>query len=57
MITQGTAIEPLADRLRQVSEHKRSEATFTHGLCPDCIKQYFPDLPADRPGGSPTEAP
>jgi len=57
MITQGTAIEPLADRLRQVSEHKRSEATFTHGLSPDCIKQYFPDLPADRPGGSPTEAP
>ncbi|MEI7733742.1 MAG: hypothetical protein WCO56_29525, partial [Verrucomicrobiota bacterium] len=23
---------------------KHSEATFTHGLCPDCSKQYFPDL-------------
>ncbi|MCX6903168.1 MAG: response regulator [Verrucomicrobia bacterium] len=22
---------------------QRSTATFTHGLCPDCIKKYFPD--------------
>jgi PAS domain S-box-containing protein len=21
-----------------------SEATFTHGLCPDCIKKYYPEL-------------
>jgi CheY-like chemotaxis protein len=21
----------------------RSEATFTHSLCPDCVKKYFPD--------------
>ena len=29
---------------------KHSEATFTHGLCPDCSKKYFPgyeDEPAD----------
>ncbi|MEI7729208.1 MAG: hypothetical protein WCO56_06535 [Verrucomicrobiota bacterium] len=23
---------------------KHSEATFTHGLCPECIKRYFPGL-------------
>ena len=23
---------------------KHSEATFTHSLCPDCVKKYFPDL-------------
>ncbi len=23
---------------------ERSEATFTHGLCPDCIQIYYPDL-------------
>jgi hypothetical protein len=22
---------------------QHSEATFTHGLCPDCTKKYFPD--------------
>jgi DNA-binding response OmpR family regulator len=22
----------------------RSEATFTHSLCPDCLKKYFPDV-------------
>lgn len=22
---------------------RHSEATFTHGLCPDCVKNYFPD--------------
>jgi hypothetical protein len=21
-----------------------SEAKFTHGLCPDCIKKYYPEL-------------
>jgi PAS domain S-box-containing protein len=25
-----------------VQEH--SEATFTHGMCPDCIKKYYPEL-------------
>jgi PAS domain S-box-containing protein len=25
-----------------VQEH--SQATFTHGLCPDCIKKYYPEL-------------
>jgi len=27
---------------------RHSEATFTHGLCPDCIKKYYPDL--EKPG-------
>jgi PAS domain S-box-containing protein len=29
-----------------------SEATFTHGLCPDCIKKYYPELGDVRPGDS-----
>jgi hypothetical protein len=24
--------------------HKHSEAQFSHGLCPDCIQQLYPDL-------------
>jgi PAS domain S-box-containing protein len=35
---------------------KHSEATFTHGLCPDCIKKYYPDLGEAGPGDSPKEA-
>lgn len=31
---------------------KYSDATFTHGLCPNCAKIYFPDLPAQ--GHKPT---
>jgi len=23
---------------------KHSEATFTHGLCPECLKQYYPEV-------------
>jgi hypothetical protein len=37
-----------------VQEH--SEATFTHGLCPDCIKKYYPELEDVRPGDSRKEA-
>jgi hypothetical protein len=33
-----------------VQEH--SEATFTHGLCPDCIKKYYPELNESAPAGS-----
>ena len=33
-----------------------SEATFTHGLCPDCIKKYYPELGDVRPGDSRKEA-
>ena len=25
-----------------ISEH--TDATFTHGMCPDCIKEYFPNF-------------
>lgn len=28
---------------------QRSEAQFTHGLCPDCIPIYFPDFPVPEP--------
>jgi PAS domain S-box-containing protein len=24
--------------------HERSEASFTHSLCPECVRQYFPDM-------------
>jgi PleD family two-component response regulator len=30
-----------------IQEH--SEATFTHGLCPDCIKKYYPELEMAEP--------
>jgi hypothetical protein len=33
-----------------------SEATFTHGLCPDCIKKYYPEVGDVRPGDSCKEA-
>ena len=33
-----------------------SEATFTHGLCPDCIKKYYPEVGDVRPGDSRKEA-
>ena len=23
---------------------KHSEATFSHGMCPDCLKKYYPEL-------------
>ena len=31
---------------------KHSEATFSHGLCPDCIKSYYPELEAPGRGDS-----
>ena len=34
---------------------KHSEATFTHGLCPDCIKKYYPELGEVGTGVSPQE--
>ena len=35
---------------RQVEEYisRRSEATFSHGLCPDCIERDFPEVVAQR---------
>lgn len=32
---------------RYISGH--SEATFTHGLCPDCLKKYYSDVLPDTP--------
>ncbi|MCA1732232.1 MAG: PAS domain S-box protein, partial [Acidobacteria bacterium] len=29
-----------------------SEVTFSHGMCPDCIKKWWPELGAARPPGS-----
>jgi hypothetical protein len=34
---------------------KHSEATFTHGLCPDCIKKYYPELDETGLGDSPKQ--
>jgi len=31
-----------------IAEH--SEAVFTHGLCPDCLKKLYPKLRQDLPG-------
>jgi hypothetical protein len=31
---------------------KHSEAKFTHGMCPDCIKKFYADLKLDGPGDS-----
>jgi PAS domain S-box-containing protein len=36
---------------------KHSDATFTHGICPDCIKKLYPDLAEGGLGGSPKEVP
>jgi CheY-like chemotaxis protein len=36
-----------------IQEH--SEAKFTHGLCPDCIKKWYPELEEASPGDSTKE--
>lgn len=33
---------------KYISEH--TEALFSHGICPDCIKTYFPDIPEIQQG-------
>ena len=46
---------------RQVESYiqKRSEATFTHGMCPECSHQLYPELddpvPEPTPPGTPAE--
>jgi hypothetical protein len=35
---------------------KHSEATFTHGLCPDCIKKWYPELDEKESVATPGEA-
>jgi PAS domain S-box-containing protein len=35
---------------------KHSEAKFSHGLCPDCIKKWYPDLKEGGPGDLPKKA-
>jgi CheY-like chemotaxis protein len=37
-----------------VAEH--TDATFTHGLCPDCIKKWYPELDEEEPEAAPGEA-
>jgi len=32
---------------KYIMEH--SEAEFTHGICPDCIRKYFPEAFEDEP--------
>lgn len=29
---------------KYIREH--SEAVFSHGICPDCMKKYYPNIPA-----------
>jgi len=36
----------------EVYVRDHSEATFSHGICPDCAREWYPDL-ADGPGGGP----
>jgi PAS domain S-box-containing protein len=38
-----------------ISQH--SQATFTHGICPDCIKKLYPNLAEGGLGGPPKETP
>jgi hypothetical protein len=35
---------------QQVEEYiqKHSEAEFTHGICPDCVKKLYPELYGDK---------
>jgi PAS domain-containing protein len=33
---------------RYIREH--SEAEFTHGICPDCMEKYYPEVKTDRSG-------
>lgn len=35
---------------------QHSEATFTHGLCPDCIQRLYPELNEPDSGGNPPAA-
>lgn len=41
---------------KQIEEYisKHSEAQFSHGVCPDCMKKHYPELfsSAAKPGGS-----
>jgi len=30
-----------------IQEH--TDAKFTHGLCPDCIRKYFPEMEVENP--------
>jgi len=34
---------------------KHSEAKFSHGMCPDCLKKLYPDLVEDGLGSSSKE--
>ena len=34
---------------------ERSEAGFSHGICPDCLRKYFPDIAAEILDGDPGE--
>jgi PAS domain S-box-containing protein len=36
---------------------KHSDATFTHGMCPDCLKKWYPDLVKNGLGDSTKKAP
>jgi hypothetical protein len=30
----------------------RTDADFSHGICPDCADRLYPDFAGDAPGGA-----
>jgi len=34
---------------------ERSEAQFSHGMCPDCLKEHYPDFFLEATGAMPPE--
>ena len=41
---------PYLDRrdFSTIANHVQIDATFTHGLCPDCINRFYPEIERDR---------
>lgn len=44
------AVEDLRRRIRELEEAQAAQTVieFTHGLCPECIKEWFPGLPEQK---------
>ena len=37
----------------EVYVRDHTEAVFSHGMCPECMQQLYPEFPADTDEGSP----
>jgi len=61
--SQGNALEgflPICSHCKKIREEdghwcevdayveERCQAQFTHGVCPDCLKEHYPDLPCGQ---------